>query len=74
MKYMVTTIHKYPPKRLIILTNNMPTQVVKEGAKLAPKGLEIKLGQWSMDNMRKAAKSPHYALIPSEKTIHGKVE
>ena len=67
MKYIATTIHNYPPKRLIILTNNMPTQVVREGAKLAPKGLEIKLGQWSMDNMRKAAKVSHYALIPSEK-------
>ena len=67
MNYMATTIHDYPPKRLIILTNNMPTQVVREGAKLAPKGLEIKLGQWSLDNMRKAAKVSHYALIPSEK-------
>ena len=67
MKYMATTMHNYPPKRLIILTNNMPTQLVREGAKLAPKGLEIKLGQWSLDNMRRAAKVSHYALIPSEK-------
>ena len=67
MKYIATTLHNYPPKRLIILTNNMPTQVVREGAKLAPKGLEIKLGQWSLDNMRRAAKVSHYALIPSEK-------
>ncbi|RZP22272.1 MAG: glycosyltransferase family 1 protein [Burkholderiaceae bacterium] len=67
MKYIATSIHNNPPRRLIILTNNMPTQVVRQGATLAPKGLEIKLGQWSLDNMRKAAKVSHYALIPSEK-------
>ena len=64
---MATSMHRCSPRRLIILTNNMPTEPLKEGAKLAPKGLEIKLGQWSKDNMRRAAKVSHYALIPSEK-------
>ena len=45
----------------------MPSEAVKEGAKKAPKGLNIRLAQWSKDNMRKAAKMSHYALIPSSK-------
>ena len=44
----------------------MPTEAVREGTKRA-QGLEIKLGQWSKDNMRRAAKASHYALIPSDK-------
>ena len=67
LNYMATSMHKCPPKRLVILTNNMPTEVVKEGAKMAPKGMKINLGEWSKDSMRKAAKASHYALIPSNK-------
>ena len=67
LNYIVTSMHQCPPRRLIILTNNMPTEAVRESAKKAPKGLEIKLGQWSKDNMRRAAKASHYVLIPSAK-------
>ena len=67
LDYMGNELHKNPPKNLIILTNNMPSQAVQEGAKRAPKGLNIKLAHWSKNNMRKAAKVSHYALIPSSK-------
>ena len=67
LDYMGTGLHKNPPRNLIILTNNMPSEAVQEGAKKSPKGLNIKLAQWSKDNMRKAAKMSHYALIPSSK-------
>ena len=67
LNYMVTSMHENPPKRLIILTNNMPTDAVRESAKMAPKGLKIQLVQWSKDNMRRAAKASHYAIIPSDK-------
>ena len=67
LKYMATAMHKCPPKRLLILTNNMPAQVIKEGAKMAPNGMKINLVEWSQDAMRKAAKISHYALIPSDK-------
>tara|TARA_B100000575_G_scaffold117494_1_gene93535 strand:+ start:131 stop:1120 length:990 start_codon:yes stop_codon:yes gene_type:complete len=65
--YMATQLHIDPPKHLIILTNNMPTAAVQEGAKRAPKNMKITLAPWSHDNMRKAAKGSHYCIIPSSK-------
>ena len=64
LNYMATSMRS--PKRLVILTNNMPTEVVKEVQKWHL-GMKIQLGEWSKDAMRKAAKASHYALIPSNK-------
>ena len=44
----------------------MPTEAVRDGAKRAPKGLEVKLGQWSKDNMRKAARQTVMGKCQSE--------
>ena len=60
-------MHEKPPKNLIILTNNMPKEAVREGAKRAPKNMNISLAPWSQDNMRKAAKVSHYCVIPSSR-------
>ena len=65
--YMVDKMHEKPPKNLIILTNNMPKEAVREGAKRAPKNMNISLAPWSQDNMRKAAKVSHYCVIPSSR-------
>ena len=65
--YMADKMHEKPPKNLIILTNNMPKEAVREGAKRAPKNMNISLAPWSQDNMRKAAKVSHYCVIPSSR-------
>ena len=67
LDYMANQMHIAPPKHLIILTNNMPEEAVREGAKRAPKNMKVTLAPWSKDNMRKAAKASHYCIIPSSK-------
>ena len=67
LDYMANQMHVAPPKHLIILTNNMPEEAVREGAKRAPKNMKVTLAPWSKDNMRRAAKGSHYCIIPSSK-------
>ena len=67
LNYMATSMHRCPPKRLVILTNNMPTEVVKEGAKMAPKGMKIQLENGRKTQCERRQKASHYALIPSNK-------
>lgn len=66
-KFMATEMHKAPPERLIILTNNNPAQAVKQAVAFAPKKTKVALGEWSLAAMEKAASISHYALIPSDK-------
>ena len=66
-RFMATDLHKAPPERLIILTNNSPTAAVQKAALKAPKATQIALGQWTLSSMQKAAQLAHYALIPSDK-------
>ena len=65
LDYMANQMHVAPPKHLIILTNNMPKEAIREGAKRAPKNMKVTLAPWSRDNMRRAAKVSHYCIIPS---------
>ena len=63
---MMSGLHKAPPRHLIILTNNHPEDAVRDSAKLAPKGMKITLGKWTVKTMLQAAKISHYVLIPSD--------
>ncbi len=66
-RFVATDLHRAPPERLIILTNNSPTAAVQQAAQKAPKATKIALGQWTLASMQKAAQLAHYAIIPSDK-------
>ena len=67
LDFMMSGLHKAPPRHLIILVNNHPEEAVKEAAKKAPKGMKISLAKWTVETMVHAAKISHYVLIPSNK-------